>query len=181
MWRTFLRAAVAWALLTPQAGYADTTCLDAATSVESADLSETSYDFESAGQAVDASGVHWIGIPSHGIEPGGASPGCWVGGDVEGPYGEDSVYHCSSRHCPDGVCPTPCFAFHKTAGMRVDTAAPTIVEDLRVSDYGDGIERGFSANREPLIVRRACTTSTTMRSRTTGGPRSPWSTASSSA
>jgi hypothetical protein len=155
MLRTSLGAVVACALLIPYPGYGETTCLDAATSVETADRSETRYDFETAGEAVDASGVRWTGIPSHGLEPRGVSPGCWVGGDVEGPYREDSVYQCSAIHCPDGVCPTPCLAYHKTAGMRVDTAAPTIVEDLRVSDYGDGIERGFSANREPLIVRRA--------------------------
>jgi hypothetical protein len=150
-----LGAIVMASALTPAPGRGEATCLDAATRIQTADESEDKYDFEGPGEAVDARGVHWIGIPDHGLQPRGEAAGCWVGGDVEGPYRDDSVYQCTAKHCPDGVCPIPCLAYHKTAGIRVDTAAPTIVEDVRVSDYGDGIERGFSANREPLIVKRA--------------------------
>ncbi|MEN8182629.1 MAG: putative metal-binding motif-containing protein, partial [Myxococcota bacterium] len=153
--RVSLGAAAGWALLTPDPGHGQTTCLDAATSVETADPLQTDYVFDSSGKAVDARGVHWLGLPDHAIRPDGIWPGCWVGGDVEGPYRESSVYDCEPIHCPGGVCPTPCWAYHTSAGMRVDAAAPVVVEDLRVSDYGDGIERSASANRQPLVVKRA--------------------------
>jgi hypothetical protein len=131
------------------------TCLDAATSVEVADGWEDAYDFDVAGRAVDAQSVRWIGIPDHAVQPRGTFPGCFVGGYVEGPYREDSVYECEPIHCPAGVCPTPCLAYHKSAGLDVETAAPTTLEDVRVSDYGDGIERGENALRQPLLVQRA--------------------------
>jgi hypothetical protein len=131
------------------------TCLDAATSVEIADGWEDAYDFDVAGHAVDAQDVRWIGIPDHAVEQRGASPGCFVGGYVEGPYDEESVYECEPIHCPGGVCPTPCLAYHTSAGLDVETSAPTTLEDVRVSDYGDGIERAEDALREPLVVKRA--------------------------
>jgi hypothetical protein len=147
--------AAALALLLSAPGQAQTTCLDSATSVETADESRTDYDFDGAGKAVDARGVRWSGVPDHAIQPDGSRTGCWIGGDVAGPYPEDSVYECAPEHCPDGGCPEPCWAYHTTAGMRVDTAAPMTVEDVRISDYGDGIERSVSANRQPLVVKRA--------------------------
>jgi hypothetical protein len=141
-------------LLTAGAAHAQT-CLDAATSVEIADGWEDAYDFDIAGRAVDAQSVRWIGIPGHAVQPRGTFSGCWVGGYVEGPYREDSVYECEPIHCPGGVCPTPCRAYHTSAGLDVETAAPTTLEDVRVSDYGDGIERGEDALREPMLVKRA--------------------------
>jgi hypothetical protein len=136
-------------------GPVQATCLDSATSIEIADESQSDYDFDVPDKGVDARGVHWVGIPGHALRPAGNWPGCWVGGYVEGPYPENSVYECTPIHCPDGVCPTPCWEYHTTAGMRVDIAAPVILEDVRISDYGDGIERSVSANREPLIVKGA--------------------------
>jgi hypothetical protein len=153
--RAGLGAAAAWALIAAAPSQGQTTCLDTATSVEIANRSEDTYLFDVADKAVDASGVHWVGITGHAIQPEGLWPGCWVGGDIEGPYGEDSVYECKPVHCPDRICPDPCLAFHTTAGLRADVAAPTIVEDLRVSGYGDGIERGEDALREPMLVMRA--------------------------
>jgi hypothetical protein len=131
------------------------TCLDSATSIEIADGWEDAYDFDVAGRAVDAQTVRWIGIPSHAVQPRGTFTGCFVGGYVEGPYREGSVYECEPIHCPGGVCPTPCWAYHTSAGLDVETAAPMTLEDVRVSDYGDGIERGKDANREPMVVKRA--------------------------
>lgn len=131
------------------------TCLDAATSVERADGWEDAYDFDVPGKAVDAQNVRWIGIPGHAVQPRGMAAACFVGGYVQGPYGEDSVYECEPIHCPGGVCPTPCSAYHTSAGLDVETAAPVTLEDVRVSDYGDGIERSVEANREPLTVKRA--------------------------
>jgi hypothetical protein len=142
-------------LLAPAPSQGQTTCLAAAASIETANRSEDTYLFDTPDKAVDAREVHWVGITGHAIQPEGLQPACWVGGDIEGPYGEESVYECKPIHCPDRVCPDPCLAFHTTAGMRADTAAPTIVEDLRVSGYGDGIERGEDALREPMFVRGA--------------------------
>ena len=151
--RISLGAVFACALFSPDRGHAQTTCLEDATKVESADRSQTDYDFDRADRAVDARAVHWIGTPGHALKLDGIKPACWIGGDVEGPYREDSVFACQWIHCPDNLCPCPCLAYHRTAGMRVDVEAPAIVEDLRVSDYGDGIERSEFANREPLIVK----------------------------
>ena len=109
-------ATVGWVLAAPAPASAQTTGLDAALSVEIANRSETDYLFDVSDQAVDAGGVHWVGITGHAIQPAGLQPGCWVGGDIEGPYGEDSVYECKPVHCPDRVCPDPCLAFHTTAG-----------------------------------------------------------------
>ena len=153
--RASLGAAALGALLAPDPGRGQTTCLDSATSVELAERSEAAYDFDVPGKAVDAQGVHWVGIPDHAVQPRGSYAGCWVGGDVEGPYPEDSVYECKPIHCPPEGCPTPCWAYHTSAGLDVETAAPMTLEDVRVSDYGDGIERSESANREPLVVKRA--------------------------
>jgi hypothetical protein len=139
----------------PDPARSQATCLDAAATVETANRSETDYVFDAFGKAVDAQDVHWVGITGHAIQPAGPEPACWVGGDVEGPYGEESVYECKPVHCPNRVCPDPCLAFHTTAGLRADTAAPTTIEDLRVSGYGDGIERGEDALREPMLVKRA--------------------------
>jgi hypothetical protein len=145
---------VALALLAER-GHGQTTCLDSATHIEIANSSRTNFDFDVASKAVDARGVHWVDIPDHAIKTDGDRAGCWLGGYVEGPYPENSVFECEPRHCPGGVCPTPCWEYHLTAGMRIDTAAPMTLEDVRVSDYGDGIERSVSANRQPLIVKRA--------------------------
>jgi hypothetical protein len=146
---------LACALLLPSPVLGQPSCLDGATSVETAEPSEKSYAFDDAGKAVDARDVHWFGHDKHALEPKGSEPGCWVGGDVEGPYRESSVYLCEPAHCPGGVCPTPCRAYHKSAGLRTSVPAPMVFEDLRVSDYGDGIDVGEYALRAPLTVRGA--------------------------
>jgi hypothetical protein len=129
-------------------------CLDDAVSVEDASSTEDEYAFDAVGDAVDARGVAWDGLPGHAIHLIGGEDACFSGGDVAGPYHDGSVYECSARHCPDRVCPEPCLAYHTTAALApaVD-AAVTVIDDFRGSDYGDGI----SLERESgdVLIRRA--------------------------
>jgi hypothetical protein len=129
-------------------------CLSGVSSTENATPSKTAYDFDTAGKGVKAFGVTWTGIDGHAIDVEGNQVACFAGGYVHGPYPEDSVYECSSEHCPGGVCPNPCWDYHLSAGLSMQVAARTVVEDVRVSDYGDGISQEVSANRADLEIRR---------------------------
>jgi hypothetical protein len=130
-------------------------CLAGVRTIENATASRTTYDFDTSSKGVKAFGVTWTGIDGHAIDVEGSQPACFGGGYVHGPYPEDSVYECSSEHCPGGVCPNPCWAYHLSAGLSMQVAAKTVVEDVRVSDYGDGISQEESANRADLEIRRA--------------------------
>jgi hypothetical protein len=130
-------------------------CLSGVRTVENATSSKTDYDFDTASKGVKAFGVTWTGIAGHAIGVDGSQAACFGGGYVHGPYPEDSVYECSSEHCPGGVCPNPCWAYHLSAGISVQANAKSIIEDARVSDYGDGISQEESANRVDLEIRRA--------------------------
>jgi hypothetical protein len=133
---------------------AQESCIDGATTVEDASSDVEEYAFPEPGHAVDARGVSWQDVPSHALHLVGRREACFTGGEVDGPYGDDSVYECRSRHCPDRECPEPCLAYHTTAALAPAVDAPlTVIDDFRASRYGDGI----SVERESgdLTVRRA--------------------------
>jgi hypothetical protein len=90
-------------------------------------------------------------VSGHAIRLGAA---CFSGGHVAGPYPEDAVYECTREHCPKGLCPEPCWPYHLSAGLSVRSAAPARIEDVRISDYGDGISQEQSARRADLEIRR---------------------------
>lgn len=149
-----LVASVLPLLVLGAAAGAQDSCLDASVGVEAASAGEDEYAFTSPGDAVDAAGVLWAGLPGHAIHLVGGESACFAGGVVAGPYDESSVYECTSRHCPGHVCPTPCLAYHTTAALAPQVDAPlTVIDDFRGSGYGDGI----SLERESgdLLVRRA--------------------------
>ena len=140
-------------LLAPPAG-AQGSCLDASVSVEDASAGEAEYAFTTPGHGVDANGVAWTGVPGHAVHLVGSESACFAGGNVAGPYDDSSVYECRPRHCPGGVCPDPCLAYHTTAALAPQVDAPlTVIDDFRGSSYGDGI----SLERESgdLLIRRA--------------------------
>jgi len=130
-------------------------CLETARTTEQATAGETQYLYDSVGHAVKASGVVWRDLFGNAIDLDGGEAACWSGGFIDGPYHDDSVYECSSEHCPGGVCPSPCNDFHTTAGLAPAVTAPTVIEDVHVRDYGDGVSQESSANRAPLEVRGA--------------------------
>jgi hypothetical protein len=151
-WR--LGAALAAAGGLAPAGALAQSCIAGVRTIENASASRVEYGFGTAGHGVKASGVTWTGVFDHAIGLEGNQAACFHGGYVHGPYPEDAVYECTSEHCPGGVCPNPCFEYHTTAGVSVEVAAPTVVEDVRVSDYGDGISQEQDANRADLEIRR---------------------------
>jgi hypothetical protein len=125
------------------------TCLGQAGIVELAAPWRTTYTH----QSIDARFTHWVNVPGHAIILDGTT--CWVGGRVDGPYNDSSVYECDDEHCPNDECPNPCLEYHTTAGVRVDTNVPAIVERVVVSNYGDGIEASESADRAGLVIKGA--------------------------
>ena len=151
----FMGAAFAAAtLLAAPASHAQS-CLSSAKTVETATASKAAYDFSTVGKAVKAAGVTWLNLPDNAVSVKGSQDACFDGGYVDGPYPEDAVYECSAIHCPNGVCPNPCWAYHLSAGVSVQDTAPAVIEDVQVSDYGDGISQEESANRAHMEVRRA--------------------------
>jgi hypothetical protein len=150
--RALLSLASLCVLLAGAAG-AQESCLDDATSVEDASSATTEYVFDAAGHAVDARGVAWEDVPGHAVALVGRENACFAGGEVSGPYGDESVYECSARHCPDRVCPDPCLAYHTTAALEPAVGGLTVIDDFRGSAYGDGI----SLERESgdVVIHRA--------------------------
>jgi hypothetical protein len=130
-------------------------CPDGAASAEVATAERRSYEGQTHGHSIDARGVVWRDVPGHALRLGGTSSLCLSGGHVAGPYPEDAVYECTPLHCPGGSCPEPCWAYHLTSGVSVRASAATVVEDVRVSNYGDGISQERTASRSDLTVRRA--------------------------
>jgi hypothetical protein len=126
-------------------------CLTAASSVEKAAASETEYVFGSDGHAVDARGVSWLDIPDHALDLDGSGAGCWVGGRIDGPYGEgtDVYYECTAEHGYSGG--GTCLPYHTTAAMAPNDG-PRVIEDLHIKDYGDGIS--VEAGSGDIAARR---------------------------
>jgi hypothetical protein len=148
-----LGAALAAGSLAPGGALAQS-CIAGVRTLENASAARVDYEFGAAGHGVKASGVTWTGVFDHAINLEGSQAACFHGGYVHGPYPEDVVYECTSEHCPGGVCPNPCLDYHTTAGISAEVAAPTVVEDVRISDYGDGISQEQDANRADLEIRR---------------------------
>lgn len=141
-------ALAACALLEP--GYAES-CLTAAQSTERARPTKTSYTFTAPGLGVDAAGIVWRSTHHHAVRMRGTHDACWRGGAIEGPLPEDAVYECTAEHGWKGG---PCLPFHTTAGLAPEVGAPvTIVEDVRISHYGDGVSLEPASG--PVVVRRA--------------------------
>jgi hypothetical protein len=127
-------------------------CRDAVKAPERAKVERTTYLFETPGRAVDAAGIVWRNVGHHAIRLRGKDSACWSGGTIIGPFPEDAVYECKLAHGWRGG--GPCMGFHTTAGIAPEVAAPeTLIEDVRVSDYGDGIS--LEALSGPVLVRRA--------------------------
>jgi len=123
-------------------------CLASARTSEKATASNRDYTFDSTGHAVDARGVTWANIRDHALFTDG-SPGCWSGGNIDGPYPEDAVYECSSEH---GYTGGTCWDYHTTAGIQIHSGTPTVIEDLRIADYGDGVDVAQDAGN--VVIRR---------------------------
>jgi hypothetical protein len=129
-------------------------CPDGAGSEDRATPERRAYEGHAKRGAIDARGVVWRDVPGHALRLGGTRPLCFSGGQVAGPYPEDAVYECTAEHCPGARCPEPCWAYHLTAGISVRASAATVIEDVRVSDYGDGISQERVAGRSDLTIRR---------------------------
>jgi hypothetical protein len=125
-------------------------CLDSALTTERANADKTEYDFLSPHHAVDATGVRWLDISDNALFLNGDETACFRGGNVDGPYPEDACYECSSRHCPTS-CPAP-GGYHSTAGLAPTDSAGTIIEDVHIKDYGDGIS--VEASSGDVVARR---------------------------
>jgi len=134
-------------------------CLDEATSVETASPEVFEYSFNVAGHAVDAAGVSWLGVGEEAtmVVFDGSRSACFSGGVdgglIDGGMPYDAVYECTSEHCPGGVCPVPCYAYHSAAGLGPDVSALQVVEDLEIRNSGDGISLETDAARD-VIARR---------------------------
>jgi hypothetical protein len=150
-----LAAAIAAATMLAAPASQAQSCLSTARTTEQATVGETEYFYDSVGHAVKAGGVVWNNIFGNAIDLDGGQAACWSGGFIDGPYHDDSVYECSSEHCPGGVCPSPCNDFHTTAGVAPAVTAPTVIENVHLRDYGDGVSQESSANRAPFEVRGA--------------------------
>ena len=96
-------------------------CLATARTTEQATVGETEYFYDSVGHAVRGTGVLWRDIFGNAIQLDGGQAACWSGGFIDGPYHDDSVYECSSEHCPGGICPSPSNDYHTTAGGATST------------------------------------------------------------
>jgi hypothetical protein len=153
--RVFFGAALAVLTLAAAAPGRAQSCLTGAKSTEQATTAETEYVYDSAGHAVRGTGVLWQGLFDNAITLDGGQAGCFSGGFIDGPYENNSVYECSSEHCPGGVCPSPCYDFHTTAGIGNAVTAQTVIENVHIKDYGDGVSLESSANRAPFEVRGA--------------------------
>jgi hypothetical protein len=126
-------------------------CLAAAATTERARPTKTSYTFAAPGLAVDATGVSWRSAHHHAVRMRGSHDACWRGGSIEGPVAEDGVYECTLEH---GWRGGPCLPFHTTAGLAPEVAAPvTVVEDVRISHYGDGVSLEPASGA--VLIRRA--------------------------
>lgn len=133
-------------------------CLDEATTVEAASGAVYDYSFNLAGHAIDAGGVSWFGIGEERtlVEFDGSQAACFSGGprggliDVGIPY--DAQYECTAEHCPGGVCPTPCYAYHSASGLGPDAVGIQIVEDLEIRNSGDGLSMGLPSGN--ILARR---------------------------
>jgi hypothetical protein len=136
----------------PPAPAPRSSCRDAGVSVERAASARTEYAFRAAGHVVEATGVAWLGTKGHALELAGRAQGCWVGGLVDGPYDDRSVYECRPEHCPLGGCPTPCLAYHVTACIAPGSSGGQVIEDLECAHYGDGISRERTSG--DVVARR---------------------------
>jgi hypothetical protein len=133
-------------------------CVDEATSVEAANGAVYDYSFNLAGHAIDAGGVSWLGVGEERtlVEFDGSQGACFSGGsrgaliDVGIPY--DAQYECTAEHCPGGVCPTPCYAYHSASGLGPDAIGIQIVEDLEIRNSGDGLSMGLPSGN--IVARR---------------------------
>jgi hypothetical protein len=126
-------------------------CLAAAQRTEQARPTKTSYTFTEPGLGVDAAGVVWRSPHHHAVRMRGTHDACWRGGAIEGALPEDAVYECSPEHGWKGG---PCTPFHTTGGLAPEVAAPlTIVEDVRISHYGDGVS--LEPTSGAVWIRRA--------------------------
>jgi hypothetical protein len=126
-------------------------CRAAASRTERARPAKTSYTFTVPGLAVDAAGVAWRSADHHAVRLRGTHDACWSGGSIEGPVPEDGVYECTSAH---GWRGGPCTAFHTTAGLAPEVAAKlTVIEDVRISHYGDGVS--LEPESGAVLLRRA--------------------------
>jgi hypothetical protein len=133
-----------------EAGHAES-CLAAAERTERARPTKTSYTFTAPGLGVDAAGIVWRSAHHHAVRMRGTHDACWRGGAIEGPLPEDAVYECTPEHGWKGG---PCLPFHTTAGLAPEVDAPlTIVEDVRISNYGDGVS--LEPVSGAVVVRRA--------------------------
>jgi hypothetical protein len=153
---SLLAALVSATLLARDAGHATapswTSCEDAGVSFEQATTARTDYLFDAPGHVVEAEGVAWLGIEGHALELMGSARGCWVGGLVDGPYDDRSVYECTRAHCPPEGCPTPCLAYHTTACSAPESSGGQGIEDLECAHYGDGISRERTSG--DVVLRR---------------------------
>lgn len=133
-------------------------CLDAAATMETASAQVLEYFFTSAGHAVDASGVSWLGSGEEStlVSFEGDHAACFSGGSrgavLDGGMPLDAVYECTTEHC-GGTCPTPCYAYHSAAGLGPDVGALQVIEDLEIRNSGDGISLETDASRD-VVVRR---------------------------
>jgi hypothetical protein len=126
-------------------------CREAAKTTERARPAKTSYTFAAPGLAVDAVGVAWRSADHHAVRLRGSHAACWSGGSIEGPVPEDAVYECTPEH---GWRGGRCTAFHTTAGLAPEVGADlTVVEDVRISHYGDGVSLEPASGA--VLVRRA--------------------------
>ena len=150
MWSRTAAALVLASVLAAAAGNAES-CLATAESPEPAKRAKTTYTFAGPGRAVDAAGIAWRNAGHHAVRLRGNHSACWSGGAIEGPFAEDAVYECTLAH---GFRGGACAGFHTTAGMAPEVAAPeTIIEDVLISDYGDGVS--LEAASGAVTVRRA--------------------------
>jgi hypothetical protein len=150
---TAIACAALWARDPGHASQASTSCRETGATFEAATSARTEYSFDSAAHVIEAEGVSWLGIEGHALELLGSAQGCWVGGLVDGPYDERSVYECSRTHCPSDGCPTPCLAYHTTACLAPESSGGLVIEDFECAHYGDGISRERESG--DLVIRRA--------------------------
>jgi hypothetical protein len=140
---------VAWAGAMTAAGPADAqSCLSSARTSERASSAARDYSMDSSTHAVDARGVIWTNIRDHALFVDGTA-GCWTGGNIDGPYPENAVYECSSEH---GYTGGTCWDYHTTAGIQVEAGTPLVIEDLRIRDYGDGVDLAEESGN--VVIRR---------------------------
>jgi hypothetical protein len=143
------------ALVARNAAHADPSpsCRESGASFEQATPARTEYSFDSAGHVVEADAASWLGLEDHALALLGSAQGCWLGGLVDGPYDDASVYECNRTHCPAAGCPSPCLAYHTTACMAPESSGGQVIEEIECAHYGDGISRELESG--DLVIRRA--------------------------